>query len=135
MIIENELQMHLVNKIPLIALVIATKENLFYPDTLMFLEKRIQNCYFFKVKTLYLDCILEGRLIFSTEKTAITENNSIYYTENWRSPTTLYDLVEELCKFLEVKNIEKELNVLLLTTFEESLKWLQMKKYDITKLS
>jgi len=43
-------------------------------------------------------------------------------------------LTTELCVFLSVKDISKELNVLLLISFSEGLEWLETQKYEISKV-
>lgn len=132
---DNELQLRLVNQMPLIALVVATKENKDYNKALKDLQSLINKANFFKADKLYLDCTVERKQIFTIQKTALAESKAFYYTGNWYSPVTLYDLTTELCIFLFVKDVSKELNVLLLISFSEGLEWLETQKYDISKVS
>jgi hypothetical protein len=46
----------------------------------------------------------------------------------------LYDLTSALCEFLKIKDISKELNVLLLISFKDGMEWLQNQKYDISQI-
>ena len=131
---DNDLQLRLTNQMPLIALVVATKENKDYLKTLKDLQTAVSKASFFKAEKLYLDCTVEKKQIFTIQKTALAESKSFYYTGNWYSPITLYDLTTELCIFLSVKDISKELNVLLLISFSEGLEWLETQKYDIDKV-
>ena len=131
---EMELQMRLINQMPLIALVVANKEKCSYEKTLKELQQSVVNAQFYKAQELFLDCTVEEKQIFTIKKTALTENNNFYYVGNWHSAITLYDLTSELCKFLGIKNIEKELNVLLLVSFSEGLKWLESQKYNISNV-
>ena len=131
---DNELQFRLTNQMPLIALVVATKENKDYNKTLKDLQTFVSKANFFKTDKLYLDCTVEKKQIFAIQKTALAEGKSFYYTGNWYSPVTLYDLTTELCVFLSVKDISKELNVLLLISYSEGLEWLETQKYDISKV-
>jgi hypothetical protein len=43
----------------------------------------------------------------------------------------LYSITGELCKFLQIKDSERELNVLLLETFKSGIEWLEEQGYDI----
>ncbi len=131
---DNDLQLRLVNQMPLIALVVATKENKDYIKTLKNLQSAVGKASFFKADELYLDCTVEKKQIFTIQKTALAEGKAFYYTGNWHSPITLYDLTTELCVFLSVKDISKKLNVLLLISFSEGLEWLETQKYDLSKV-
>jgi len=131
---DSDLQVRLTNQMLLIALVVATKENKDYIKTLKDLQTAVSKASFFKAEKLYLDCTVEKKQIFTVQKTALAESKSFYYTGNWYSPVTLYDLTTELCVFLSVKDISKELNVLLLISFSEGLEWLETQKYDIDKV-
>lgn len=131
---DNELQLRLTNQMPLIAIVAATKENKDYKKTLKDLQTFVGKANFFKADKLYLDCTVEKKQIFTIQKTALAEGKSFYYAGNWYSPVTLYDLTTELCVFLSVKDISKELNVLLLISFSEGLEWLETQKYVISKV-
>lgn len=131
---DSDLQLRLINQMPLIALVVATKENKDYIKTLKDLQTAVSKASFFKAEKLYLDCTVEKKQIFTVQKSALAESKSFYYTGNWFSPVTLYDLTTELCVFLSVKDISKELNVLLLISFSEGLEWLETQKYDIDKV-
>jgi hypothetical protein len=133
-IIDTELRPHLANQMPLIALLVATKENKDYLKTLKVLQTAVSEACFFKAEKLYLDCTVEKKQIFTVQKTALAEGRSFYYTGNWYSPVTLYELTTEICAFLSVKDVSKELNVLLLILFSEGLKWLETQKYDISKV-
>jgi hypothetical protein len=131
---ETELQSCLMNRVPLIALIVAMKENQDYHNILEKLQTIINNSTFFKSDRLYLDCSVDGKQIFAVNRTALAEDNKFYYVGTWNSPITLYDLTGEMCKFLKIKDITKELNVLLLVSFDEGLSWLENQKYDITKV-
>jgi hypothetical protein len=131
---EVSLHLHLVNQMPLIALVVADRENKNYLKTLEDLQSSLSKASFYQAEELYLECIVEGEQIFKVQKTALAENTVFYYTGDWYSPVTLYDLTTEICLFLNVKDISKELNVLLQVSFSEGLDWLKKQKYDITKL-
>jgi hypothetical protein len=58
--------------------------------------------------------------------------NQFYYTGAWHRPITLYDLTAALCIFFDIKDISKELNVLLLETFMDGYNWLKSLGYDVS---
>jgi hypothetical protein len=131
---ETELQSRLMNRLPLIALIVAMKENQDYQNIFEKLQPIINKSTFFKSDRLYLDCSVDGKQIFAVNRTALAEDNKFYYVGDWNSPITLYHLIGEMCKFLKIKDITKELNVLLLVPFDEGLNWLENQKYDISKI-
>lgn len=131
-IIETELRMRLLSRVSLIALVVSVKENRLYSNVVEELLSVVARSNFFKSQKIYLDCTVDGNQVFTIERTALAEANQFSYIGNWYSPITLYDLTSELCKFFSINDISKELNVLLLISFEEGLKWLESQNYDIS---
>jgi len=130
---DSELQMCLIEKMPLIAL-IAAKDTNSYSELLAELRAKIDKASFFKCDELYLHCSIDGDLIFQKEKSALAEGNEFYYTRQWYSTLTLYDLTPELCYFLNIKDISKELNAILPAHFQEGLDWLENRGYDISQV-
>jgi hypothetical protein len=59
------------------------------------------------------------------------ENNNFYYVGNWQKPRILAGLVEPLCRFLNIRNAERDLTVLLTEEFSESIQYLEEKGFDI----
>jgi len=62
---DSDLQLRLANQMPLIALVVATKENKDYIKTLKDLQTAVSKSNFFKAEKLYLDCTVEKKQIFT----------------------------------------------------------------------
>ncbi|MBK8329331.1 MAG: hypothetical protein IPL09_07650 [Bacteroidetes bacterium] len=58
--------------------------------------------------------------------------NTLYFTGKWESPTTMYSLIEHIAKALQIENYQEELRLFLQLDPEDIAEWLQS-KFDIDK--
>ena len=73
-----------------------------------------------------------GNELDKQQRSTYSEGNKFYYIGNWYKPRVLDGLIEPLCKFLNIRYAERILTVLLTDIFEEGLKYLEEKGFDIS---
>lgn len=73
-----------------------------------------------------------GNELDQQQRSTYSEGNKFYYIGNWYKPRVLDGLIEPLCKFLNIRYAERILTVLLTDIFEEGLKYLEEKGFDIS---
>jgi hypothetical protein len=127
---ENSLRECLRIRLPLIALVSAKKSNEKWFPEFDRLNAVLINAKFYQASELVLELQKDGQEIVTQKRNAWHEHNRFYYVGDWRSPRNLYSLTDKLCDFLSLKNIERELNVLLQEMFDSGLEWLVEQEYD-----
>lgn len=129
---ETELRDELHKSLPLIVLVSAIKSHQGWEAEFNRLSKLIEASNFYKASELLLKFEQDEKEIIKQKRKAWSDQNQLYYTDNWRSARTLYSLTDVLCNFLKIKDCERELNVLLLESFKNGLEWLKEQEYDTT---
>lgn len=58
--------------------------------------------------------------------------NTLYFSGKWESPTTMYSLIENVAKALQIEKYQEELRLFLQLAPEDIAEWLQS-KFDIDK--
>jgi hypothetical protein len=130
-IVEEYLRDRLVSNLPLIVLASGVKTCDKWYLEFGKLSQHIKQSQFYKASELFLGFEQAGQNIIKQQRKACSVENKFYYTGEWNSPRTLYSITGELCKFLQIKDSERELNVLLLETFNSGIEWLEEQGYDI----
>lgn len=98
------------------------------------MKKKISSSKFYKAESLSLVYFTKSKKEIyrqNVESWFIPESNSIYYVGEWRNPLTLYSLGNSLCPFLELKNRERELGLILQLSSDETKEWFSSKGYKI----
>jgi hypothetical protein len=131
-VIEEEyLKNKLLFNLPLIVLASEVKNRDAWYREFDKLSHHLKQSQFYKASELFLGFEQAGQNIINKQKRkAWSVDNKFYYTGEWNSPRILYSITGELCKFLQIKDSERELNVLLLETFKSGIEWLEEQGYD-----
>lgn len=133
---EDSLRDTVLRRLPLISLVVSEKEGGGdFCKVLDRLKSRVESAVFYRADELSR-CIFDesGNLLSKRSVNALCWSDNVYYVGHWRQPVTMYDLNNELSGFLSRKDISKELNVLLLSSFKDGYKWLESHGVDMSVL-
>jgi hypothetical protein len=90
---------------------------------------KLSDITFFETTEIHLTY---GNELDQQQRSTYSEGNKFYYIGNWYKPRVLDGLIEPLCKFLNIRYAERILTVLLTDIFEEGLKYLEEKGFDIS---
>ncbi|SQB46469.1 DUF3883 domain-containing protein [Chryseobacterium jejuense] len=84
------------------------------------------------------------RLVYSNEEKEMiidinidvwnTRSKQFYYTGDWKKPVTLYSLSSGLCEMLELKNMEREFELIFQLDDQDILDWLVKNKFNTEQI-
>lgn len=116
---------------PLLALIVVgnSKNQEDWEKEFRKIKNKLQQIQFFRTSEIYLSY---GNETDKQRRSTWAENNKFYYVGDWNSARVLDGLIEPLCKFLQLLNAERFLNVLLLENFASGSSYLEEKGYDIS---
>lgn len=125
---------HLLNTSPLIALVSIAKsaEGKDWETELKKLRRKVSSIDFYETAEIWLSY---GDDQDQQAKSVWYEVEKLYYVGNWYKPRVLDNLSSAVSDFLYLKNIERDIYILLSDSFEEGKKYI-LEKYgeDILKI-
>jgi hypothetical protein len=96
-----------------------------FEERLSLLKNTLTDFNFNSNSYLILKYIDEGEEIYETIVNAWKEGQNVYHTKNWNAPEVLYDLIPILCDIFGLKNLERELQLVLTLDENSLLKWLR----------
>ena len=89
---------------------------------------------FFNASDINLSFKNQGELITGPTLNAYLHDNQLYFKGKWTNPLTMYSLVPELLKLLEVKDLNDELHLILQLDENEIKEWFSEQGYELQDL-
>ncbi|MFT5872450.1 MAG: hypothetical protein ACI8WT_001381 [Clostridium sp.] len=135
---EEELFNEIKIKAKYLATIAATISGEEPKDILLRLLKKIAYSNFYKVQSLSMVYVgRQGEEIYKQhiESCFEADSNSVYYVGTWQSPLTLYSLSNSLCSFLELKDREREIALILQLSDDEIKDWFNSKEYKTIEMN
>ena len=129
---EDTLRNRLLEILPYLSTIIAHKDSSNFNQVLRELQLAIHSTVIFKADTLnLLHKDQEGTIIFNSSITTWHDGDDFYVTGNWSNPLTLYSLCSNLCEFLNIENIDRELSLFLQIDVSAITDWLIDQGYEL----
>ncbi len=91
------------------------------------INQKLSEISFYETTEIYISY---GNEEDEQQQSTYADGNKFYYIGNWYKPRVLDGLVEPLCKFLDIRDADRILTVLLSDTFLEGLKYLKEKGFE-----
>lgn len=131
---NDSLQNELFSISPYLSAIIEKKSGEEFESIFKKLKTSIKSLKVVNTASLELAYIYNGKQhVISKPDSYFDENeNTLYFTGNWKSPTTMYSLIEHVAKALQIEKYQEELRLFLQLDPEDISEWLQS-KFDIIK--
>jgi len=131
---NDSLQNELFSISPYLSAIIEKKSGEEFESIFKKLKSLIKNLRVFSAASLELAYIYkEKQQVVSKPDSYFDENeNTLYFTGKWETPTTMYSLIKHLAKALQIEKYHEELRLFLQLDPEDISEWLQA-KFDINK--
>ena len=94
----------------------------------------VDNSDFFNASNINLSFKNQGELISGPALNAYLHDNQLYFKGKWTSPLTMYSLVPELLKLLDIKDLNDELYLILQLDENEIKEWFSEQGYELQDL-
>lgn len=132
-VVDEELFRELNKKATYLAIVFAHRHSEDVNHVFNKLNLRINSITFYTCQKLSLKYETElNGVIFETKiETWSDKEDCFYFTGKWNSPITMYSLISSLCSFLQLKDMDKELQLILQANDETITQWLIEKGYKV----
>lgn len=131
--IDTGLQSELMQKAKYLSIIYAHRQSEVLSNVYNQLNLRINSISFYtceKISLAYSNQM--GETIFEKKiETWFDKEDNFYFTGKWNSPRTMYSLIESLCDFLQLKDMDKELHMILQLNDEAIIEWLVEKGYQV----
>lgn len=89
---------------------------------------------FFNASNINLSFKNQGELITGPALNAYLHDNQLYFKGKWTSPLTMYSLVPELLKLLDIKDLNDEIYLILQLDENEIKEWFSEQGYELHDL-
>lgn len=131
---NDSLQNELFSISPYLSAIIEKKSGEEFESIFKKLKSSIKNLKVVNAASLEFAYIYNGeQQVISKPDSYFDENeNTLYFTGKWESPTTMYSLIEHVAKALQIEKYQEELRLFLQLDPEDISEWLQS-KFDINK--
>lgn len=131
---NDSLQNELFSISPYLSAILEKKSGEEFESIFKKLKTSIKSLKVVNTASLELAYIFNGKQhVISKPDSYFDENeNTLYFTGNWKSPTTMYSLIEHVAKALQIEKYQEELRLFLQLDPEDIAEWLQS-KFDIDK--
>lgn len=132
---NDSLQNELLSISPYLSAIVEKKSGEEFESIFINLKSLIKSLKVFNAASLELAYIYNGQQqVISKPDSYFDENeNTLYFTGKWESPTTMYSLIEHVAKALQIEKYQEELRLFLILDPEDIAEWLKS-KFDIDKL-
>lgn len=131
---NDSLQNELFSISPYLSAIVEKKSGEEFESIFKKLKSLIKNLKVVNAASLEFAYIYDGQQqVISKPDSYFDENeNTLYFTGNWKSPTTMYSLIEHVAKALQIEKYQEELRLFLQLNPEDISGWLES-KFDIDK--
>lgn len=131
---NDSLQNELLSISPYLSAIVEKKSGDEFESIFKKLKSTIKSLKVVNTASLEIAYIYNGKQqVISKPDSYFDENeNTLYFTGNWKSPTTMYSLIEHIAKALLIEKYQEELRLFLQLDPEDISEWLQS-KFDIDK--
>jgi hypothetical protein len=131
---NDSLQNELLSISPYLSAIVEKKSGEEFESIFKNLKSLIKNLKVVNASSLELAYIYNRQQqVISKPDSYFDENeNTLYFTGKWESPTTMYSLIEHVAKALQIEKYQEELRLFLQLDPEDISDWLQS-KFDIDK--
>lgn len=131
---NDSLQNELLSISPYLSAIVEKKSGEEFESIFKNLKSLIKTLKVVNAASLELAYIYNGQQqVISKPDSYFDENeNTLYFTGKWESPTTMYSLIENVAKALQIEKYQEELRLFLQLAPEDIAEWLQS-KFDIDK--
>lgn len=131
---NDSLQNELLSISPYLSAIISQVNGDDFESTFLKLKATIKQIKIFSTERIELAYVQENRLkVFAKPDSFFDKNeNALFFTGNWKSPITMYSLIEEICKAVHIQKFQNELRLFLELDSEKIEEWLDS-KFHITK--
>lgn len=131
---NDSLQNELLSISPYLSAIIERKSGDIFETIFSSLKSKIQKLIVYKTSKIELSYQYNGQqaVISKPDSYFDINNNTLYFTGNWKSPTTMYSLIEHVAKALFIERYQEELRLFLQLESDEIANWLKF-KFEIDK--
>ena len=131
---NDSLQNELFTIIPYLSAIIEKKNGEEFEEIFKKLKSLTKNLKVVSASDLEFAYVYNGKqqVISKPDSYFDETQNTLYFTGKWESPTTMYSLIENVAKALQIERYQEELRLFLQLSPEEIAVWLQT-KFDINK--
>jgi hypothetical protein len=131
---NDSLQNELFSISPYLSAIVEKKSGEEFESIFKNLKSSIKNLKVVNAQSLELAYVYNGQQqVISKPDSYFDENeNTLYFTGKWESPTTMYSLIEHISKALHIEKYQEEIRLFLQLDPENIAEWLKS-KFDIDK--
>ncbi len=113
------LKIRLQEILPYILLIAEKRNNCNYSDSYTSLSDKIDRYDFVSAEDIILSYESNGEMVRGNSVRSYLTEEVLYYKGRWNNQMTLYSLISDISRFLEIKNLDDELRVLLLSDIND----------------
>lgn len=113
------LKIRLQEILPYILLIAEKRNNINFSDSYTTLSDKIDRFDFVSAEDIILSYESNGEMVRGNGVRSYFTEGVLYYKGRWNNQMTLYSLITDISRFLEIKNLDNELRVLLLSDIND----------------
>jgi len=113
------LKIRLQEILPYILLIAEKRNNINFSDSYTTLSEKIDRFDFVSAEDIILSYESNGEMVRGNSVRSYLTEGVLYYKGRWNNQMTLYSLITDISRFLEIKNLDNELRVLLLSDIND----------------
>lgn len=119
-------------KVPYIAVISSAKKGINYLTELTQLNEKTKETVFKSSEKLTLVLNNGEETIYEKEVSTWQQNNDIYYAYNWQDKRVIFEFSEVLCRYFDIKETERELELILTLKQDEVYDWLEEQGFNVS---
>jgi hypothetical protein len=116
---NSSLKIRLQEILPYILLIAEKRNSISFSDLYATLSDKIDHLDFVSTEDIILSYESNGKLVRGNSVRSYLTEGALYYKGRWNNQMTLYSLIADISRFLEIKNVDNELRVLLLSDIND----------------
>jgi len=113
------LKIRLQEILPYVLLIAEKRNNCNYSDSYTSLSDKIDQYDFVSAEDIILSYESNDEMVRGNSVRSYLTEGVLYYKGRWNNQMTLYSLISDISRFLEIKNLDDELRVLLLSDIND----------------
>jgi Domain of unknown function (DUF3883) len=122
-------------KLSYIAVVSSSKKGNDYETECNRLLEKTSETEFMASSNLSLTLRKDGESIYGKEISAWQKENEVYYIHNWEDKRVIFEFSEVLCNYFDIKETERELELILSLEQDDVYDWLEKQGFDVSILT
>ncbi len=119
-------------KLPYIAVISSFKKGSNYESENERLIEKTEETVFKASDELSLVLNKNEELIYQKDVSAWQKDKEIYYAADWQDKRVIFEFAEVLCNYFEIKETQRELELILTLEKDVAYDWLEKQGFDVT---